>query len=50
MLAFATKVMAEVSFRKTNLYMEQHPNFVYKSFLLILLEEEKFIPICKTVI
>lgn len=36
---FAYKILPEVNYRKSNLYVDEHYNFAFKCFLIILMQD-----------
>lgn len=44
---FAYKILTEINYRRTNIYVDKHENFALKCFLIILMQDEKKISICK---
>lgn len=44
---YAYKILAEVNYRKSNLYIDKHTKFPLKCFLMILMEDQKLIPACQ---
>ncbi len=44
---FAYKILTEVNYRKSNIYLDKHINFPFKCFLMILMQNEKQISACR---
>jgi len=50
LVMMAYKVLADIGEKQAKIYVDKHFNFAYKSFLIILMEEERFIFLCQPLI
>ncbi len=44
---FAYKILTQINYRRSNIYVEKHQNFALKCFVIILMQEQDKIQICK---